>query len=130
MDCTMKDVIELISLMSLAAAIVLLALGVEKLHRYAALELLRLAAEVSSLRRQLRETAKEQCVAELCCAPAPTPGANVAEDGDFDVWLRERNEYAHREYMHRTSRLPICARLTYTADEITKFYGISHGGID
>lgn len=49
---------------------------------------------------------------------------------NFDAWLRGRNESAHSEFMRRTSRLPPCIRRTYTADEIAKFYGISHGGID
>jgi hypothetical protein len=56
--------------------------------------------------------------------------AHPAESMGFDVWLRERKEQSHREYMHRTSRLPPCIRRTYSADEIAEFYGISHGGID
>lgn len=51
-------------------------------------------------------------------------------DFDFDAWMRDRTERAHREHMERTSRLPPCIRRTYSAEEIAKFYGVSHGGID
>jgi hypothetical protein len=58
------------------------------------------------------------------------PITQKREANDFDAWLAARTERAHREYMERTSRLPMSARRTYSADEIAKFYGISHGGID
>ncbi len=56
--------------------------------------------------------------------------SGVAARFDFDAWMRHRTEQSHRSYMERTARLPPCVRRTYSADEIAKFYGISHGGID
>jgi len=55
---------------------------------------------------------------------------SLPEPFDFDGWMRERVARAHRDHMERTSRLPPCARRVYEPDEIAKFYGISHGGID
>lgn len=49
---------------------------------------------------------------------------------DFDAWMMDRTERAHRDFMHRTSRLPPCIRRTYSPDEIAQFYRISLGGID
>lgn len=54
----------------------------------------------------------------------------AAEKVDFDAWMRNRTDEAHREFMERTSRLPPCAPLVYPPDQIAKFYSISHGGID
>ena len=62
----------------------------------------------------------------LVPADSMPPGATI----DFDAWQRGRTQRAHREFMDRTSRLPPCVRRTYSAEEIAKFYGISHGGID
>ena len=60
-----------------------------------------------------------------------TPAVEAGPVGfDFDAWIRDRTEHAHRAYMERTTRLPPCIRRTYSAEEIAKFYGISHGGID
>jgi hypothetical protein len=59
----------------------------------------------------------------------PSEGSAAARF-DFDGWMRDRVGRAHREYMERTSRLPPCAPLVYPPDQIAKFYGISHGGID
>lgn len=59
------------------------------------------------------------------CTETPTAGRF-----DFETWMRERTERAHREHMDRTSRLPACAPRVYRPDQIAQFYGISHGGID
>jgi hypothetical protein len=126
----MRDVIVSISLLSLGLAIMFLALGVEKLHQYAVVEMIRLAEEVRGLRHQLREMDKVCSSADLCFVTAPDLDAGSTRDKSFDVWMRDRNERAHREYMERTSRLPPCAPLVYPPDQIAKFYGISHGGID
>jgi hypothetical protein len=124
----MRDVIVLFSLLSLSVAIVLLASGVQRLHRYSVLEMIRLAAEISGLRDQLREMSRDCGIAELSCVAVPD--SITASGQSFDVWMHDRNERAHREYMERTSRLPPCVRRTYTAAEIAEFYGVSHGGID
>jgi hypothetical protein len=60
----------------------------------------------------------------------PRTEAPTAGRFDFEAWMRERTERAHREHMQRTSRLPACAPRVYPPDQIAKFYGISHGGID
>jgi hypothetical protein len=126
----MRDVIGLFSLLSLAVAIMLLASGVEKLHRYAVLEMLRLADEMSGLRHQLREMGKDCLIADFCFAPVLDSDSGPAADRSFDAWMRDRTERAHREFMARTSHLPPCIRRTYSADEIAQFYRISLGGID
>ena len=61
---------------------------------------------------------------------APRPGNPLAAPFDFETWMNERIERAHREHMDRTSQLPMRARRVYTQEEIAKFYGIPHGGID
>ena len=69
-------------------------------------------------------------VPQACACTCDPMRDQQAPTFNFDAWMRERVESAHKEFMSRTSHLPPCARRTYSADEIAKFYGISHGGID
>jgi hypothetical protein len=71
----------------------------------------------------------ETALAQYTLTPRAEP--RRAAPIDFDAWMKARTDHAHRDYMQRISSLPAGRdRRPPSTEEIARYHGISHGGID